>query len=112
MPRVPKPAMPPPSANRTDLNVPKTVQGPGQPNGVTPSTVPTGLPYGEAKQLADVQRAAPSSPAGGAAQPPAGQGWPPGAGSPPNIGHAIEAAKQMAPPSGALTRPTDRPNEP
>ena len=86
-------------ANRTDLLVPKTMTGPGQPNG-QPVQVPTNLPYGEAGQLAQAQQAAPM----------AG----PSTGPPPPVGpqDAITAAKNFQMPDMNLMGPTQRPNEP
>lgn len=100
MPRTFKPAARP---NRTDLLTPappSPVEAPGQPNG-QPVAVPTGLPYGEATQLAQAQQAAPlpGAPAVGAAPAgvaPAPVGAPaPGAALPPG---AIEAATAFQPP--------------
>lgn len=72
--------------------LPSRAEAPGQPNG-QPVAVPTGLPYGEAGQLAQAQQAAPL-PAGAAvpAPPPAPA---PGGGLPPG---AIEAATAFQPP--------------
>lgn len=87
-----------PQANRSDLLVPTpAVQAPGQPNG-QPIQVPTGLPYGENQELTQAQQATP---------------LPQQAPAAPDMNAAMAAAKQMSPPKlGALTRPTERPNEP
>jgi hypothetical protein len=98
----------PRGANRTDLLVPKTLQGPGQPNG-QPVQVPTGLPYGERAQLQGAQQAVPLP----AAAPAPGAGAP--AGPPPQTpqGDPIAAARNFQMPTlGPLTGPTQRPNEP
>lgn len=104
------PPMPPPSANRTDLNVPPTISGPGQPNG-QPVQVPTGTPYGEASALQQSQQQVPLPKA-----PPTPTGGPPPPGQPPapvDMGAALEAAKNFQMPTpGSLTRPTERPGEP
>lgn len=100
----------PRGANRTDLLVPQTLQGPGQPNG-QPVQVPTGLPYGERAQLQGAQQAVPLPAAGSA----------PGAGAPPapppqpqgTPTDALTAARNFQMPTlGPLTGPTQRPNEP
>lgn len=98
--------MPGPQAQRTDLLTPEVPNGPppgqGQPNG-QPVQVPTGLPYGEAGQLAAAQQAVPLAKGAPAPGPAGGL----------DIARAMEAAKQMQPPSnGGLGRPTERPNEP
>lgn len=96
MPRTAKP-----QANRTDLLTPGpqgTPPGQGQPNG-QPVQVPTGGAYGEAQQLQQAQQAVPlpqSAPS-----------------STFDMQAAMAAAKNFQKPSlGALTRPTERPNEP
>lgn len=99
MPRTAKP-----QANRSDLTLggPSGVTPPGlgQPNG-QPVQVPTGLPYGENQQLQQAQQA---QPLGQAPPPPSPQDV---------MSGAMNAAKQMSVPKlGALTRPTERPNEP
>lgn len=89
--------------NRTDLAIPggtATPPGQGQPNG-QPIQVPTNLPYGENQQLQAAQQAAPLPQAPQAPT----MGF--------DLGGAMQAAKQMTKPNlGALTRPTERPNEP
>lgn len=101
--------LPDPQANRTDLQVPKTLPiGPGQPNGQPPAIqVPTGLPYGEHQQLQQQAQAVPQQ----QPQPGAAPGGQP---QPFSIASAMAAAKQMPKPSQhqLLTRPSERPNEP
>jgi hypothetical protein len=117
----PLPPLPPPGAmaNRTDLAVPGAPQpgpapGMGQPNG-QPITTPTGLPYGENKDLQQAQAAVPL--AGGGGNP---QGLPPSqapAGLPPSGGGgipptAMDSARQYQMPDLGLMAPTARPHEP
>lgn len=70
-----------------------------------PVRTPTGLPYGEANQLEQAQRAAPlaGAPPAAAAPNPQPQG---------GLAQALEAARGMAMPLTNLRSPTERPNEP
>ena len=111
MPRTYKPGARP---QRTDLNVPggkPPPAGGGQPNGrpTQPVKVPTGLPYGEAGQLAAAQRGAPLPAAGAVPVPPAGAA--PGGGAFDWNG-ATQAAQGWVPPKLNLAAPTERPTEP
>lgn len=115
------PAPPPSVANRTDRLVggprPGAVApGQGQPNGL-PVQVPTGLPYGEHQELSQAQHAVPGAAPPQPQAPQAPAGGPPGPAAPQqaplDLGRAMQAAKAFQmPPTGALTRPTERPNEP
>ena len=101
--------------NRTDLNGPPkpAIESPGRPNGL-PVTVPTGLPYGEAGELAAAQRQAPLPGAGGSSAPvaaPVGQPAPAGAAGF-DFAPAVEAARGWTPPTLNLGGPTERPGEP
>lgn len=102
----------PGQGNRTDLLTPGpqgTPPGQGQPNG-QPVQVPTGGPYGEASQLQQAQQAVPLPKAPGLPQNPQPG---PGGAQPVDMGAAMAAAQQHAPPNmGKLTRPTERPHEP
>ena len=86
-------------SNRTDLQIPATMTGPGQPNG-QPVTTPTNLPYGEAGQLAQAQQAQPLPQA--PTQP-----------APVGPQDAMSAAKNFQMPAlPDLHGPSARPNEP
>ena len=87
-------------SNRTDLQIPATQSGQGQPNG-QPVTAPTGLPYGESGQLQAAQQAQPVPQAPTQAPPPV------------SPGDAMAAAKNFQMPAlGGLMDPSSRPNEP
>ena len=87
-------------ANRSDLQIPQTMTGQGQPNGQAVQT-PTGLPYGEAQQLQQAQQAQPV--------PQAPTGPPP----PVSPQDALSAAKNFQMPNlGDLHGASQRPNEP
>jgi hypothetical protein len=87
-----------PQANRTDLLAPTpSPQMPGQPNGRPnqPVTVPTGLPYGQAGQMAQGESAAPL---------PNSQGS--------QLAQALQDAKQSTPsPEQTGLTPLDAPSE-
>ena len=86
-------------SNRTDLQIPATQSGPGQPNG-QPVRVPTNLPYGEAGQLQQAQQAAPLAQTPTQAPPPV------------SAQDAINASKNFQMPDLGLMQPSARPNEP
>ena len=88
-----------PRPNRSDLQVPATASGPGQPNGLPQAIkTPTGLPYGEAGQLQQSQSAVP---------------LPQSPTQPISQQDAMGAAKNFQMPNlGDLHGPTQRPNEP
>lgn len=86
--------MPGPMANRSDL-------APGQP-----VRVPTGVPYGQAKQLEQAQQAVPLPALGGGPPPSAPQG---GSQQPVPVQQPMPDARGML---SILAHPTQRPNEP
>ena len=86
-------------SNRVDLQIPKTMTGPGQPNGQAVMT-PTGLPYGEAGQLQQAQQAQPVPQAPTQSAPPI------------SAQDATSAAKNFQMPNMGLMNPSQRPNEP
>ena len=102
MPRARK--SPVPNNNRTDLNVPKLAEAPGQPNGA-PNVQPTGLPYGESQALHQAQAALPiRNPTPQMATAPNTQ--------PPDLNQALTDARGMPQSPSLLTQPTQRPDEP